>query len=29
MFLDWFEVKYHSMVFDSLTDDIEKETYDY
>jgi hypothetical protein len=29
MFLDWFEVEYHSMVFDSLKDDIEKENYDY
>jgi hypothetical protein len=29
MFLDWFEVDYHSMVFDSLKDDIEKETYDF
>jgi hypothetical protein len=29
MFLEWFDVEYHSMVFDSLKDDIEKEAYDY
>ena len=29
MFLEWFEVEYHSMAFDSLKDDIEKEPYDY
>ena len=29
MFLDWFDVEYHSMVFDSLKDGIEKEAYDY
>ena len=29
MFLDWFDVEFHSMVFDSLKDDIEKEPYDY
>ena len=29
MFLEWFDVEYHSMVFDSLQDDIEKEAYDY
>jgi hypothetical protein len=29
MFLEWFDVEYHSMVFDSLKDDIEKEPYDY
>ncbi|MBW2490317.1 MAG: hypothetical protein JRE65_04130 [Deltaproteobacteria bacterium] len=29
MFLEWFEVEYHSMAFDSLKDDIEKEAYDY
>jgi len=29
MFLEWFDVEYHSMVFDSLEDDTEKEAYDY
>ena len=29
MFLEWFDVEFHSMVFDSLKDDIEKEPYDY
>ena len=29
MFLEWFDVEYHSMVFDSLQDDIEKEAYEY
>ena len=29
MFLEWFEVEYHSMVFDPFEDDIEKESYDY
>ena len=29
MFLEWFEVEYHSMVFDPFEDDIEKEPYDY
>jgi hypothetical protein len=29
MFLQWFEVEYHSMAFDSLRDDLEKEGYDY
>jgi len=29
MFLEWFDVEYHSMVFDSLKDDIEKEAYEY
>ena len=29
MFLEWFDVEFHSMVFDSLDDDIEKEAYDY
>jgi hypothetical protein len=29
MFLEWFDVEFHSMIFDSLQDDIEKETYDY
>lgn len=29
MFLEWFDVKFHSMVFDSRRDDIEKEEYDY
>jgi hypothetical protein len=28
MFLEWFDVEYHSMAFDSLKDDIEKEPYD-
>ncbi|MDH3956935.1 MAG: hypothetical protein OET81_09595 [Desulfobacteraceae bacterium] len=29
MFLEWFDVEFHSMVFDSLKDDIEKDPYDY
>jgi len=29
MFLEWFDVEFHSMVFDSLIDDIEKDPYDY
>jgi len=29
MFLGWFDVEFHSMVFDSLKDDIEKDPYDY
>jgi len=29
MFLEWFDIEFHSMVFDSLKDDIEKEPYDY
>jgi hypothetical protein len=29
MFLEWFYVEFHSMVFDSLKDDIEKDPYDY
>jgi hypothetical protein len=29
MFLEWFCVEFHSMVFDSLKDDIEKDPYDY
>ena len=29
MFLEWFDVEFHSMAFDSLKDDIEKEPYDY
>jgi hypothetical protein len=29
MFLEWFDVGFHSMVFDSIQDDIEKEPYDY
>ena len=29
MFLEWFGVESHSMVFDSLKDDIEKDPYDY
>lgn len=29
MFLEWFDVEFHSMVFDSLEDDIEKDPYDY
>ena len=29
MFLEWFDVEFHSMVFDSLKDDIEKEAYEY
>lgn len=29
MFMEWFSVEFHSMVFDSLKDDIEKDPYDY
>ena len=29
MFLEWFDVEFHSMVFDSIQNDIEKEPYDY
>jgi len=29
MFLKWFDVEFHSMVFDSIQNDIEKEPYDY
>jgi hypothetical protein len=29
MFLEWFEVEYHSMVFDPFEDDINKDPYDY
>ena len=29
MFLEWFEVEYHSIVIDPFVDDIEKEHYDY
>lgn len=29
MFLEWFDVEFHSMVFDSLKDNIEKDPYDY
>jgi len=29
MFLEWFDIEYHSMAFDSLKDDIEKDPYDY
>ena len=29
MFLEWFDVEFHSMVFDSLSYNIEKEPYDY
>ena len=29
MFLEWFDVEFHSMVFDSLKDDIEKDPYGY
>ena len=29
MFLEWFDVEFHSMVFDSLKDDVEKDPYDY
>ena len=29
MFLEWFEVEFHSIVFDSLKVDIEKDPYDY
>ncbi len=29
MFLEWFAVEFHSMVFDSLKDDIEKDPYGY
>jgi hypothetical protein len=29
MFLEWFDVEFHSMVFDSIQDDIEKEPYEY
>ena len=29
MFLEWFDVEFHSMVFDSSQNDIEKDPYDY
>lgn len=29
MFMEWFDVEFHSIVFDSLKDDIEKDPYDY
>jgi hypothetical protein len=29
MFLDWFDVEFHSMIFDPFPDDIEKEPYEY
>jgi len=29
MFLEWFDVEYHSMVFDSIKDGIDKEPYYY
>jgi hypothetical protein len=29
MFLEWFDVEFHSMVFDPFQDDIEKEPYEY
>jgi hypothetical protein len=29
MFQEWFDVEFHSMVFDLLQSDIEKEPYDY
>lgn len=29
MFLEWFEIEYHSIVLDPFEDDIEKEPYDY
>jgi hypothetical protein len=29
MFMEWFGIEFHSMVFDSLKDDIEKDPYDY
>lgn len=29
IFLEWFHVEFHSMAFDSLKDDIEKDPYDY
>jgi hypothetical protein len=29
MFLEWFEIEYHSIVIDPFEDDIEKEPYDY